>query len=79
MDRTGGPAFDLFRCHSTQESYDFQNSLLSYDIAVGCPVLDAFRGRGSWFAGAGVVFPFTQEKIPIWFASIPCVDVVREY
>ena len=45
----------------------------------GRPVLDDFQGPGSWFAGAGAVFPFTQEKIPVWFASIPCVDVVREY
>jgi hypothetical protein len=37
------------------------------------------KGRGSWFAGAGIVLPFAQEKIPVWLASIPCVDVVREY
>ena len=48
-------------------------------LSFGCPVLDAFQGRGSWFARAGAVFPFTQEKIPVWFTSIPCVDAVREY
>ena len=45
----GGPAFDLFRCRSTEEPYHFQKPLLSEDIGVGCPVLDARCGSPRTF------------------------------
>jgi hypothetical protein len=63
---------------------------LSDDIGVGCSFRDARRSSPGTFTvnGEGGVlgllvleefFVLPKKKIPVWFVSIPCVDVARKY